>query len=50
MLLTPKDLVVRTIERETPATTTLTLGHDKYSKKRPDSLVFTDDVDLIFKS
>ena len=50
MLPTPKDSVVRTIERETLATTTLTLGHDKYSKKRPDSLVFIDGVDLIFES
>ena len=50
MLPTPEDSVVRTIERETSATTTPTLGHDKYSKKRPDPPVFIDDVDLTFES
>ena len=50
MLPTPKDSIVRTIERETPATTTPTSGYDKYSKKRPNLLVFTDGVDLTFES
>ena len=50
MLSIPEDLVVRTIERETLATTTLILEYNKYSKKRLNSLVFTNDVNLIFES
>ena len=49
MLSTPEDLVVRTIERDTPATTTHS-GTEKYSKKRPNPPIFTDGVDLTFES
>ena len=53
MLPTPEDIVVYTIERDTPATTTTIseyLGSAKYLKKRPDPPLFTDGVDLIFES
>ena len=53
MLSTPEDLVVRIIERDTLATTTITLeylGYAKYLKKRLNSSIFIDDVDLTFES
>ena len=53
MLPAPEDSVARTIERDTPATTTTTHEHSgsaKYSKKRPDPPVFTDGVDPTFES
>ena len=52
MLPTPKDLVIRTTERDTLATITTTpeyLGPAKYSKKRPDTLVFIDGADLTLR-
>ena len=55
MLPAPEDIIARTIERDTPATTTTTtiseyLGSAKYLKKRPDPPLFTDGVDLTFES
>ena len=53
MLSTPEDLVVRTIERDTLVTTTITpeyLESAKYLKKRLDPFIFTDSVDLTFES
>ena len=53
MLPTSENPVARTIERDTPATTTITheyLGSAKYLKKRPDPPIFTDSVDLTFES
>jgi hypothetical protein len=53
MLPAPEDSVARTIERDTPATTTTApehLGSTKYSKKRPDPPIFTDGVDPTFES
>ena len=53
MLSTPKDLVVRTIKRDTPATTTIIpeyLETEKYSKKRFNLPIFTNSVDLTFES
>jgi len=53
MLPAPEDIIARTIERDTPATTTTISEHSgsaKYSKKRPDPPLFTDGVDLTFES
>ena len=53
MIPTPDDLVVRTIERDTPATITITpepLGLARDSRKRPNPPIFTDGVDLTFES
>ena len=53
MLSAPEDLVARTIERDTLATTTTTPEHlefAKYLKKRPDPPIFTDGVDSTFES
>jgi hypothetical protein len=53
MIPTPEDRVARTIERDTPATTTTISEHSgtvKYSKKRPDPPIFTDGVDPTFES
>jgi len=52
MLPTSEDQVARSIERDTPATTTSTASErsDKYSKKRPDPPVFTDGADPTFES
>ena len=53
MIPAPENPVVRTIERDTPATTTSTPEHSgsaKYSKKRPDPPIFSDDVDPTFES
>ena len=53
MLPTPEDLVVRTIKRDTLATTTTIpeySGTVKYSKKRPNPPIFTDGADLTFES
>ena len=52
MLSTPEDPVVRTIKRDTSATTTIIPEHlgAKYLKKRPNPPIFTNDVDLIFES
>ena len=53
MLPTPEDIVARTIERDTPATTTTIseyLGSAKYLKKRPNPPLFTNSVDLTFES
>jgi hypothetical protein len=53
MLPAPEDSVARTMERDTPATTSTTPEHSssaKYSKKRPDPPIFTDGVDPTFES
>ena len=53
MIPAPENPVVRTIERDTPATTTTTHEHSgsaRYSKKRPNPPVFIDGVDPTFKS
>ena len=53
MIPTPENPVVRTIKRDTPATTTTTPEHSgsaKYSKKRPDPPIFSDGVDPTFES
>jgi hypothetical protein len=53
MLPAPEDPVVRTNERDTPATimsTSSYSGPAKYSKKRPDPPVFTNGIDPTFES
>ena len=52
-LTAPENPVTNTIERDTPVTTTTISGHSgptKYSKKRPDPPIFTDNVDPTFES
>ena len=48
----PINPIASTIERDTPVITTASehLEHVKYSKKRPDPPIFTDDVDPTFES
>ena len=53
MLPAPKTLIVRTIERDTLATITIIyeqLEFASYSRKRFNSPIFTDNVDLTFEN